>query len=209
MNDEPGSVPVGSNIPPLAPQVPSSRGCAGPVSPGWGGASFRLAALPLHLSTVTVLPARAALLLAGVTSARRLVALLFLNRLVPIWVTPSVPCDVWPHPLIGSTCVYLSNEMVISTRPEVTFYRQIIWQVTPQLLVTRPFFLNERTPASPPVRCKWPCRAASETSALLRGGGSMFFFPLPPSRCPECSAGPRSLTPWSGGRSRSACLLIS
>lgn len=56
MNDEPGSVPVGSNIPPLAPQVPSSRGCAGPVSPGWGGASFRLAALPLHLSTVTCPP---------------------------------------------------------------------------------------------------------------------------------------------------------
>lgn len=114
---------------------------------------------------------------AGWSGLCRLVALLVLNHLLPIRVTQSVPCNKWPHPVIGSTCVYLSKAMVVSPRPGVTFYQLLCGRLLPcSRSHALSVFLNQRAP-NLPSSCAWPrysgrhqwqCRAPLLTSLPKR-----------------------------------------
>ena len=197
---------VRSSTPPLPPQLILAKAVIAQYSLGWGGAYVPVAALPYPpLPAFVRLRPPASTVPAGWSDLGRLVALLSLNHLLPICVTQSVPCYIWPHPLIGSTCVYLSNAMVISTRPEVTFYLLLCGRSLPCSCSRAPSSLIKEPPASPPAGHGHAAEGhVSGTvercfgEAFLRGGGSVPFF-LPPSCCLECSAAPRSLTPWGGG----------
>ena len=117
------------------------------------------------------------------------------KSLAPIHVTQSVPCNKWPHPVIGSTCVYLSKAMVVSPRPGVTSYLLWCGRLLPCSHSHALSSLIKEPPTSP---LAGPGLAAQGDvsgtverdfwQVFLRGGGSVPFFPLPPSRCPECSA---------------------
>lgn len=142
---------VRSSTPPLPPQLVLAKAVMAQYSLGWGGAYVPVAA-PALPPTPCFCPAQASLHGAcWLEWPRRLVALLSLNRLLPLCVTQSVPCYMWPHPLIGSTCVYLSNAMVISTRPEVTFYLLLCGRSLPCSCSRAPSALVKEPPASPPA----------------------------------------------------------
>lgn len=134
----------------------------------------------------------------------RLVALLVLNHLLPIRVTQSVPCNKWPHPVIGSTCVYLSKAMVVSGQG--SHFINSMWQITPcSRSHALSVFLNQRAPNPPPLSCAWPrysgrhqwqCRAPLLTS-LPKRRWQRAFLPLSSFSLPRVQRlGPRH--PWVG-----------
>lgn len=70
-------------------------------------------------------------------------------------VTQLVPCYTWPHPLIISTCVYLSTEMIVSMRPEVLSYL-LMWHIAPGSCLLSPSPFTPSLPsgwAQPPEGC--------------------------------------------------------
>lgn len=115
---------LGPACPPPIPhcQVSFSKGCDGPVFTGRGGAiCFSRAAFPLPLSCP---PCSSGLPLPLMPAGcSNLHGPWLCSALTTCFLCVKVSCYRWPHPLIISTCVYISNETVISMRPEVVFYR--------------------------------------------------------------------------------------
>lgn len=175
--------------PSLPCQVSFSKGCDGPVFTGRGAAvCFSRATFPrLSLAPPSSSGLPLPLMPAGCSDLRgpRLC-----SSLTPSFLCVRVSCYRRPHPLIISTCVYISKETVISTRPEVVFYRLSHVAACSSLLSALPL-----QPPLQPGMALGPVSSATSRKPSLSEVAACLSQKLPPAPCLECLTVPGSLTP--------------